>query len=68
MLEILRTAFQSLFANKTRSSLTMLGIVIGVGAVITVVAIGRGAASVMDEFIAGMGSNLLIVFPGTAQT
>jgi putative ABC transport system permease protein len=68
MIEIFRTAFQSLFANKTRSSLTMLGIVIGVGAVITVVAIGKGAASVMDEFVAGMGSNLLIVFPGTART
>ncbi|MDR2179920.1 MAG: ABC transporter permease [Synergistaceae bacterium] len=68
MFEILRTAFQSLVANKTRSSLTMLGIVIGVGAVITMVAIGKGAASVMDNFIAGMGSNLLIVFPGTART
>ncbi|MDR1978809.1 MAG: ABC transporter permease [Synergistaceae bacterium] len=68
MFEILKTAFRSLFANKTRSSLTMLGIVIGVGAVITMVAIGSGAASLMDRFIAGMGSNLLIVFPGTAQT
>ncbi|MDR1048369.1 MAG: ABC transporter permease [Synergistaceae bacterium] len=67
MFEILKTAFRSLFANKTRSLLTMLGIVIGVGAVITMVAVGRGAASIMDDFIAGMGSNLLILFPGTAQ-
>jgi putative ABC transport system permease protein len=46
----------------------MLGIAIGVGAVVTMVAIGSGAASVMDAFIAGVGSNLLIVFPGAAQT
>jgi putative ABC transport system permease protein len=46
----------------------MLGIVIGVGAVITMVAIGSGAAVIMDDFVAGMGSNLLIVFPGTART
>ena len=68
MLEILKTAFRSLFANKTRSVLTMLGIIIGVGAVITMVAIGSGAASKMDQFIAGVGSNLLIIFPGAAQT
>jgi putative ABC transport system permease protein len=68
MFEILKTAFRSLFANKTRSALTMLGIIIGVGAVITMVAVGSGAASMMDEFIAGMGSNLLLIFPGTAQT
>ena len=68
MSEILKTAFQSLLSNKARSALTMLGIVIGVGAVITMVAIGSGAASVMDTFIAGVGSNLLIVFPGAART
>jgi putative ABC transport system permease protein len=67
-LEILKTAFRSLFANKTRSLLTMLGIVIGVGAVITMVAVGSGAAAIMDDFVAGVGSNLLIVFPGTART
>ncbi|MDR1621255.1 MAG: ABC transporter permease [Synergistaceae bacterium] len=67
-MEILKTAFRSLFANKTRSLLTMLGIVIGVGAVITMVAVGSGAAAIMDDFVAGVGSNLLIVFPGTART
>ncbi len=68
MLEILKTAFRSLFANRTRSVLTMLGIIIGVAAVIAMVAIGSGAARKMDRFIAGMGSNLVIVFPGTART
>ncbi|MDR2137430.1 MAG: ABC transporter permease [Synergistaceae bacterium] len=68
MFEILKTAFRSLFANKTRSVLTMLGIIIGVGAVITMVAIGSGAASMMDNFISGMGSNLVLLFPGTART
>jgi putative ABC transport system permease protein len=68
MSEILRSAVWSLLANKARSLLTMLGVVIGVGAVITMVAVGSGAASVMDEFIAGMGSNLLLVFPGTVRT
>ncbi len=68
MREILKTAFRSLYANKTRSSLTMLGIIIGVGAVITMIAIGSGAAMKMDQFIAGVGSNLLMIFPGAAQT
>ncbi|MDR1378670.1 MAG: ABC transporter permease [Synergistaceae bacterium] len=68
MFEILKTSFRSLFANKTRSILTMLGIIIGVGAVITMVALGSGAASIMDKFVAGMGSNLVLLFPGTART
>jgi putative ABC transport system permease protein len=68
MFEILKTAFRSLFANKTRSALTMLGIIIGVGAVITMIAVGSGAASIMDDFISGMGSNLVLLFPGTART
>lgn len=68
MLEILKTAFQSLTANKTRSLLTMLGIIIGVGAVITMVGIGRGAAVKMDQFVAGVGTNLLMIFPGAAQS
>jgi putative ABC transport system permease protein len=65
---MLRSALRSLFANKTRSALTMLGIIIGVGAVITMVAVGSGAAMEMDRFISGVGSNLVIVFPGAART
>jgi putative ABC transport system permease protein len=59
-------AFQSIFANKLRAGLTMLGIVIGVGAVITMVALGTGAQRAIDERIAALGSNLLSVFPGQA--
>jgi len=51
--------------NKMRSSLTMLGIVIGVGAVITMLAIGTGARQRISEQISSMGSNLLIILPGS---
>lgn len=68
MYEIVKTALRSLLANRTRSLLTMLGIIIGVGAVITMVAIGRGAASRMEQFISGVGSNLLLVFPGAPRS
>ena len=56
-MEVFKTALRSLLSNRTRSLLTMLGIIIGVGAVITMVAIGRGAV------VAGFGSNMLIVMP-----
>ena len=48
MFEIIRTALRSLLGNRTRSILTMLGIIIGVGAVIPMVAIGRGAAEQVE--------------------
>ena len=63
MFEIIRTALRSLLGNRTRSILTMLGIIIGVGAVITMVAIGRGAAEQVEGFVAGFGANLFIVMP-----
>ena len=62
-MEVFKTALRSLMSNRTRSLLTMLGIIIGVGAVITMVAIGRGAASQVENFVAGFGSNMLIVMP-----
>ena len=62
--EILRVAFQSIRANKLRSMLTMLGIIIGVGAVITMVALGTGAQKAIEERINSLGANLLTVFPG----
>lgn len=62
-MEIIKTALRSLLSNRTRSLLTMLGIIIGVGAVITMVAIGRGAADQVESALAGFGSNLLIVMP-----
>ena len=67
-MEIFRTALRSLLGNRTRSILTMLGIIIGVGAVITMVSIGNGASNQMQELIEGFGSNLIIVVPAPPNT
>ncbi|HEX5435722.1 MAG TPA: ABC transporter permease [Gemmatimonadaceae bacterium] len=61
--EIVRVALSALRANKLRSVLTMLGIVIGVAAVIAVVALGRGAQNAVKERIASLGTTLLTVRP-----
>lgn len=60
--EILHTALVSLERNKTRSMLTALGIIIGVGAVIAAFAVGQGANKSIDEQIASFGSNFVMVF------
>lgn len=60
-------ALDGLKANKLRSILTMLGIIIGVGAVIAMVSIGMGVQDKVQNSIAGLGSNLLIVTPGTSS-
>ena len=57
-------ALESLSANKLRTGLTMLGIVIGVGAVIAMLAVGTGAQDTITGSISGLGSNLLFVFGG----
>lgn len=62
----LRIALRALGRNKLRSFLTMLGIIIGVGAVIAMVAIGEGAKATIRAQIASLGTNVLIVLPGTA--
>jgi putative ABC transport system permease protein len=62
--EIIAVALQSVRANKLRSLLTMLGIVIGVAAVITMVALGSGAQKAVEDRINALGANLLSVFPG----
>jgi putative ABC transport system permease protein len=65
---LLRLAWQSIVKNKMRTMLTMLGIVIGVGAVIVMVAVGQGAQSQIEAQISSLGTNLIIVLPGsTAQ-
>jgi len=64
----LRIALRALMVNKMRSALTMLGIIIGVGAVITMIAVGSGAKKRIAEQIASMGSNLLIVMSGSATS
>ena len=60
-------AFSALYANKLRSLLTMLGIIIGVGAVIAMVSVGMGVRSNVQESIASLGSNMLIVSPGSSN-
>ncbi|MDD3520845.1 MAG: ABC transporter permease [Actinomycetota bacterium] len=65
--ENIKIAFQSLFLNKLRSALTMLGIIIGVGAVVAVMSIGSGAQDSVIASIQGIGSNLIIVIPGSSQ-
>ncbi len=62
-----RIAVRALRVNKLRSALTMLGIVIGVGAVITMVAVGAGAQARVAEQIQSLGSNLIIIWPGTVN-
>ena len=67
VLEIFRIAFDALLRNKMRSLLTMLGIIIGVGAVIAMVAIGQGAQASVDAQISSLGTNVLLVFPGSTS-
>ncbi len=66
--ESVRIALTALFANKLRSILTMLGIIIAVGAVITMVAVGMGVREKVTSSIASLGSNMLIVSPGSANS
>ena len=62
---LLRLAGQSIVKNKMRTMLTMLGIVIGVGAVIVMVAVGQGAQSTIKKQINSLGTNLIMITPGT---
>ena len=68
MVQTLKLALTALVRNKSRSLLTMLGVVIGVAAVIVTVAIGTGAKSSVADQINGLGSNLIVVIPGSVQT
>src|ERR1700730_3838001 len=65
---LLRVAWQALRRNATRSFLTMLGIIIGVGAVITSMAIGSGAQAAVLAQIESLGANLIVVIPGSVTT
>jgi len=61
----LKISFRALRVNKMRSALTMLGIIIGVGAVIAMLAVGTGASERISQQISSIGSNLIIVLPGS---
>ncbi|NCO24124.1 MAG: peptide ABC transporter permease, partial [bacterium] len=63
--ETLKIAVNSLKSNKLRTLLSMLGIIIGVGAVIAIVSIGSGAREQITSNISNLGSNLINIFPGT---
>jgi putative ABC transport system permease protein len=63
-LQNIKVAFQALLLNKTRAFLTMLGIIIGVGAVVTIMAVGAGAQQSILSNVQSMGTNLLTVQPG----
>jgi putative ABC transport system permease protein len=65
---LLTLAWRSILKNKMRTLLTMLGIVIGVGAVIVMVAVGQGAQSQIEKQISSLGTNLIIIVPGGTQT
>jgi putative ABC transport system permease protein len=66
--ETLRTAFSAIRAHRLRSALTMLGILIGIAAVILTVGLGQGAQAQVRDQISKLGSNLLIVSPGSTTT
>ena len=66
--EYARVALESLRANRLRSALTMLGVIIGVAAVILLVSLGEGTKKYVEEQFAGLGSNILIVTPGKIET
>ena len=65
LLGLLRVAMRALAVNKLRSALTMLGIIIGVAAVIVMIAVGGGAQARVEEQIRSLGSNLLLILSGT---
>ncbi len=67
-LMVLRVALKALRVNKLRSSLTMLGMIIGVAAVIAMLAIGGGAQERVREQLKNLGSNLMLILPGSTTT
>lgn len=66
--DILHETYSSLFANKVRSGLTMLGIIIGIASVISMTAIGQGAQNSISSSINSIGANLVMVMPGAQRS
>src|SRR4051794_2976040 len=67
LIEIIPISFESLFANKTRSLLTMLGIIIGVASVVALMALGNGATASITSQVQGLGTNILTITPGSPR-
>jgi putative ABC transport system permease protein len=68
ILALFRLALRGFVRHRMRALLTTLGIIIGVGAFITMVAIGRGANARVSQQIASMGANMLVAQPGSSQS
>ena len=67
-LQTLKIALRALRTNKMRSFLTMLGIIIGIAAVIAMMAVGSGASYVISQQIASIGSNIVLILPGSTTS
>ncbi len=65
--KLIKVAFKSILKNRMRSLLTVLGIVIGVGAVIALVAVGQGASADIEGEISSLGTNMVIIMPGNSS-
>jgi len=65
--DLFEETYSALAANKSRSFLTVLGIVIGIGSVIAMISIGQGAKGTIESSIESLGSNLIMVMPGLQQ-
>ncbi len=65
--DLFEETFFAIFANKARSGLTILGIVIGIGSVVALISIGQGTQVSIEESIQSIGSNLLVVYPGAQR-
>ncbi|KKR43128.1 MAG: ABC transporter, permease protein [Candidatus Moranbacteria bacterium GW2011_GWC2_40_12] len=65
--DLFEETYSALLANKTRTGLTMLGIIIGIGSVIAMVAIGQGSKGTIESNIQSLGSNLIIIMPGAQR-
>jgi putative ABC transport system permease protein len=66
--KLVKVAFRSILKNRMRSALTMLGIVIGVGAVIALVSVGQGTQAEIEDQIASLGTNLIIITPNSGRS
>ncbi len=66
-LDYFKQGFKTLMANKVRTGLSMLGILIGVAAVVAMLAVGRGAQNAIEEQLSSLGSNLLMIRPGSVR-
>src|SRR3989339_1637423 len=66
--DVIKETFSALKANKARTGLTMLGIVIGIASVIAMTAIGQGAQNSISDSIESIGANLIMVMPGAQRS